>query len=111
ERSLKDVGPPHLGVCDPTMGGTWPREDAEMIAFSEVVDPFKPCHRASESLRFVQHSPILDSDVEETELQRISSLPSTADRHSLARKRTSHQCRRARFEQLANSFVQATLLL
>jgi hypothetical protein len=44
----------------------------EMIAFSEVVDPFKPDHRASESLRFVQHSPILDSDVAETEIKKIA---------------------------------------
>jgi hypothetical protein len=50
----------------------------EMIAFSEVVDPFKPDHRASEILRFV---PILDSDVAETEIKkiagRIASLLST----------------------------------
>lgn len=44
----------------------------EMSAFSEVVDPFKPGHRASESLRFVQNSPILDSGAAETELQRIA---------------------------------------
>jgi hypothetical protein len=44
----------------------------EMNAFSEAVDPFKPGHRASESLRFVRHSPTLDSDVVETELQRIA---------------------------------------
>jgi hypothetical protein len=53
----------------------------EMIAFSEVVDPFKPGHWASESLRFVQHSPISESDAAETEIKkiagRIASLLST----------------------------------
>jgi hypothetical protein len=53
----------------------------EMSAFSEAVDPFKPGDRASESLRFAQHSPILDSDAAETEIQkiagRIASLLST----------------------------------
>ena len=49
----------------------------EMIAFSEVNDPFKPGHRASESLRFVQHGPILDADVAGAELQELASLPST----------------------------------
>jgi hypothetical protein len=53
----------------------------EMSAFSEAVDPFKAGHRASESLRFAQHSQILDSDAAETEIQkiagRIASLLST----------------------------------
>ena len=44
----------------------------EMNAFSEAVDSFKPGHRTSESLGFVQHSPTLDSEVMETELQRIA---------------------------------------
>ena len=61
----------------------------EMNAFSEAVDPFKPGHRSNESLRFVQHSPPLDSDVVETELQtiagRIASLLST-DGPALTRK-------------------------
>ena len=61
----------------------------EMNAFSEAVDPFKPGHRSNESLRFVQHSPTLDSDVVETELQtiagRIASLLST-DGPALTRK-------------------------
>jgi hypothetical protein len=54
----------------------------EMIAFSEVVDPFEPGHWASESLRFVQHNPISESDAAKTEIQmiasRIASLLSTA---------------------------------
>lgn len=35
-------------------------ETTHMQAFSELPDPFKPGHKASETLKFVQHGPIAD---------------------------------------------------
>ena len=48
-----------------------------LLAFSELDDPFKPQHRASETLKFVQHGPISDRDAAQTELQRLATLGST----------------------------------
>ena len=48
-----------------------------MVGFSELDDPFKPGHQASERLRLVRHGPITEQDVVQTEIQRILTLGST----------------------------------
>jgi hypothetical protein len=53
------------------------KKTPEMIAFSDVIDPFKPGYKSSETLAFVRHSAILDPDMVDMELQRMASLPST----------------------------------
>jgi hypothetical protein len=49
----------------------------EMFAFSELDDPFKPNHRASETLKFAQEGSFADHKTTLSELQRITTLPST----------------------------------
>lgn len=48
-----------------------------MAGFSELDDPFKPGHQASERLRLVRHGPITDQNAVQTEIQRILTLGST----------------------------------
>jgi hypothetical protein len=48
-----------------------------MLAFSELNDPFKPGHQASEALKLVRHGPITDQNAVRTEIQRIITLGST----------------------------------
>ncbi len=48
-----------------------------MVGFSELDDPFKPGHQASEALKLVRHDPITDQNSVRTEIQRIITLGST----------------------------------
>ena len=50
-----------------------------MLAFSELNDPFRPGHQASEQLRLVRHGPITEQDAVQTEIERILTLGSTGD--------------------------------
>ena len=44
-----------------------------MLAFSELDDPFKPGHRASESLKHVRNGAILDEDKVEKAIQNLTT--------------------------------------
>src|SRR5262245_25913183 len=48
-----------------------------MLAFSELDDPFKPGHRASESLKHVRNGAILDEDKVEKAIQNLTTYAST----------------------------------
>jgi hypothetical protein len=48
-----------------------------MVGFSELDDPFKPGHQASETLKLVRHGPITDQNAVQTEIQKILTLGST----------------------------------
>ena len=48
-----------------------------MDGFSELDDPFKPGHQASEALKLVRHGPLTDQNAVQTEIQRILTLGST----------------------------------
>ena len=48
-----------------------------MLAFSELNDPYKPGHQASEALKLVRDGPITDQNAVKTEVQRILTLGST----------------------------------
>ena len=48
-----------------------------MVGYSELDDPFKPGHQASERLKLVRHGPITDQNAVQTEIQRILTLGST----------------------------------
>jgi len=52
-------------------------ETPEMLAFSELPDPFKPGHKASETLGFVREGPITDPQAALPQIQRLVTLTST----------------------------------
>ena len=54
-------------------------ETTEMRAFSELPDPFKPGHKASETLKFVQHGPIADPRAAQSHLDGLLTAPSTGE--------------------------------
>ena len=54
-------------------------ETTEMRAFSELPDPFKPGHKASETLKFVQHGPIADPRAAQSHLDGLLTATSTGE--------------------------------
>lgn len=54
-------------------------ETTHMRAFSELPDPFKPGHKASETLKFVQHGPIADPRAAQSHLDGLLTAPSTGE--------------------------------
>ena len=54
-------------------------ETSPMRVFSALPDPFKPDHRASETLKYVKHGPIADPRAAKTHLDALLTKPSTGD--------------------------------
>ena len=59
-----------------------------MLALSELNDPFKPGHQASEALQSVRRGPIADQNAVRTEIQRILTLGSTGSASVLPKDET-----------------------
>src|SRR6476660_706469 len=59
-----------------------------MLAFSELNDPFKPGHQASEALKLVRHGPITDQNAVRSDMQRIITLGSTRSASVLPKDET-----------------------